>query len=306
MTPLLIAAGVVALVLLWGVLTFNALVRARNRVDEAWSGVDVQLKRRHDLVPNLVQTVEAYARARARDADGADGGARRRGGRDRSRVCREQAESPALRRARWRCASRRSTTPSCAPRRGFARLQAQLAEVEDEIAARAGSSTRTCSATTTWCRSFPAAVVARLGGFRAAAVLRRRDLRRAGRADAAPAAERASGGSGSQRRDRRAAERRRRRGRRRLHPRRCTCAASLRGRGVGYALVLGIVGACRGRRLAARAARDAGRRPLAVVALVLAVALRGRRTGARRRTSSSSFARAPRPRLRAATRSCCR
>ncbi len=40
---------------------FNRLVRGRNRVKEAWSGIDVQLKRRHDLIPNLVRTVEAYA-----------------------------------------------------------------------------------------------------------------------------------------------------------------------------------------------------------------------------------------------------
>ena len=39
----------------------NGMVGARNRVDEAWSGIDVQLKRRHDLVPNLVETVKGYA-----------------------------------------------------------------------------------------------------------------------------------------------------------------------------------------------------------------------------------------------------
>ena len=42
-------------------LAYNALVKSRNKVDEAWSGVDVQLKRRHDLVPNLVETVKGYA-----------------------------------------------------------------------------------------------------------------------------------------------------------------------------------------------------------------------------------------------------
>ena len=44
-----------------GVFSFNALVRARSSVDEAWSDVDVQLQRRHDLVPNLVEAVRAYA-----------------------------------------------------------------------------------------------------------------------------------------------------------------------------------------------------------------------------------------------------
>lgn len=42
-------------------LTYNTLVKARNMVDESWSGVDVQLKRRRDLIPNLVSTVQAYA-----------------------------------------------------------------------------------------------------------------------------------------------------------------------------------------------------------------------------------------------------
>jgi LemA protein len=55
---------VVALVVI-GVLAYilirNSMVAARNQVDEAWSGIDVQLKRRHDLVPNLVETVKGYA-----------------------------------------------------------------------------------------------------------------------------------------------------------------------------------------------------------------------------------------------------
>lgn len=46
---------------LWLAGMFNALVRARNRVKEAWSDIDVQLKRRYDLIPNLVETVKGYA-----------------------------------------------------------------------------------------------------------------------------------------------------------------------------------------------------------------------------------------------------
>src|SRR5260370_2990714 len=55
-----IAIGIVVLLLLWLVLTYNGLVTARNRTQEAWSEIDVELKRRHDLIPNLVNTVQGY------------------------------------------------------------------------------------------------------------------------------------------------------------------------------------------------------------------------------------------------------
>ena len=61
MTAFLVLAGLLAMIALWVVLTNNSFIRARNKVDEAWSGIDVQLKRRHDLVPNLVDTVKGYA-----------------------------------------------------------------------------------------------------------------------------------------------------------------------------------------------------------------------------------------------------
>jgi len=53
--------AVVVVVLIWVVLTYNRLVRVRNKSEEAWSGIDVQLQRRADLVPNLVETVKGYA-----------------------------------------------------------------------------------------------------------------------------------------------------------------------------------------------------------------------------------------------------
>jgi LemA protein len=49
------------LVVIWAIYTYNSLIHARNKVGEAFSGIDVQLKQRHDLVPNLVETVRAYA-----------------------------------------------------------------------------------------------------------------------------------------------------------------------------------------------------------------------------------------------------
>src|SRR5437762_11673426 len=55
-----VVVAVVVLILLWLVLTYNGLVTARNRTQEAWSEIDVELKRRHDLIPNLVNTVQGY------------------------------------------------------------------------------------------------------------------------------------------------------------------------------------------------------------------------------------------------------
>src|SRR5919106_4081834 len=58
---LIVIAALVILAVLYFILTRNSIIGSRNRVDEAWSGIDVQLKRRHDLVPNLVETVKGYA-----------------------------------------------------------------------------------------------------------------------------------------------------------------------------------------------------------------------------------------------------
>jgi LemA protein len=60
-TALIIVLVIVVVLALYVVLAFNGLVRLRNRTQEAWSDIDVELKRRHDLIPNLVSTVQGYA-----------------------------------------------------------------------------------------------------------------------------------------------------------------------------------------------------------------------------------------------------
>ena len=56
-----IVIGVAVLLLLWVVGIYNGLVRRKNTVDESWADIDTELKRRHDLIPNLVETVKGYA-----------------------------------------------------------------------------------------------------------------------------------------------------------------------------------------------------------------------------------------------------
>src|SRR3981081_3846324 len=55
-----VVVGIVVLVVLWLVFTYNGLISARNPTQEAWSEIDVELKRRHDLIPNLVNTAQGY------------------------------------------------------------------------------------------------------------------------------------------------------------------------------------------------------------------------------------------------------
>jgi len=57
----IVVAGILLLLILWVAFIYNALVRGRNHCDEAWSGIDTELKRRYDLIPNVVSTVKGYA-----------------------------------------------------------------------------------------------------------------------------------------------------------------------------------------------------------------------------------------------------
>ncbi|MBN1553137.1 MAG: LemA family protein [Phycisphaerae bacterium] len=61
MVPVYVIGGIVLLILIWFVATYNTFVRLRQHVKESWSGIDTELKRRYDLIPNLVETVKGYA-----------------------------------------------------------------------------------------------------------------------------------------------------------------------------------------------------------------------------------------------------
>jgi LemA protein len=126
-----IVAAVVLAVLLYGILAFNRLVRLRNLVREGWSGIDVQLRRRTDLVPNLVETVKAYAahergvfeevtrgRAQSIAADS---------------VGRQATAERALSGSLDRLLAVAEAYPQLKADRNFLELQGQLAEIEDQL-----------------------------------------------------------------------------------------------------------------------------------------------------------------------------
>lgn len=62
MGPLLVIGGLIVVIVLVFVVLYNGLVKQRNNCDKSWAQIDVQLKRRHDLIPNLVETVKGYAK----------------------------------------------------------------------------------------------------------------------------------------------------------------------------------------------------------------------------------------------------
>jgi LemA protein len=129
----IIFLAVLALVVLWAVLAYNALVQSRNKVDEAWSGIDVQLKRRHDLVPNLVETVKGYAEHESETLLGVTE-ARQQAVEAEGPEASEHAEAK-LTSALGQINALAESYPQLRAAESFQRLQAELAEIEDEIQA---------------------------------------------------------------------------------------------------------------------------------------------------------------------------
>jgi LemA protein len=128
-----IVLGLVALAVLWMILTYNALVKSRNKVDESWSGIDVQLKRRHDLVPNLVETVKGYA-AHERETLTEVTAARAEAVVAEAPHRVESAEAH-LTTALGQVRALAEAYPELRAAESFQRLQAELAGIEDEIQA---------------------------------------------------------------------------------------------------------------------------------------------------------------------------
>jgi LemA protein len=165
MVVVLIVIGVVVLLGLIFISIRNSMIGARNRVDESWSGIDVQLKRRHDLVPNLVETVKGYAtheqqtfenvtkaRAAAMGAQGPQQASQAEGVLDRALAdLRAVAEQ----------------YPDLRATENFQQLSRNLSELEDEIQASRRIYNSNVQAYNTKIQVFPNSVIAGMGGFTA-------------------------------------------------------------------------------------------------------------------------------------------
>ncbi|MDL2307641.1 LemA family protein [Desulfovibrio sp. OttesenSCG-928-C06] len=173
---LYISLGVLFLVLVWGVITFNRFVALRRHVDEAWSGVLVQLKRRHDLIPNLVETVKRYlehekgtlteitalrgaAVNAARDASA--GGRGVSGAALGPLVAAEQALAPAL----GRLMLVAEKYPDLKASDNFSYLQSSLSELEDQIQMARRYYNGTVRDYTVLRESFPSLIIASVFKF---------------------------------------------------------------------------------------------------------------------------------------------
>ena len=163
MTTVWIVVGLIVLVAIVYILMRNSIIAARNRVEEAWSGIDVQLKRRHDLIPNLVESVKGYAtherktfenvtkaRSQAMGASGVEQVGKA-----------ENALSAALGQLRVVA----EQYPDLRATENFQQLQNQLSELEDEIQASRRIYNSNVQSYNTKIQQFPMSIVANQGNF---------------------------------------------------------------------------------------------------------------------------------------------
>ncbi len=130
--PVLAPAALISLLMILFAARYNGLVRARARAEEAWSGIDVQLQRRGDLVPNLVEVVRAYA---AHESATFEEVARARGSVQRATgPVDATAANLLLAQALGRLFTIAEAYPELKASRHFAALMDDLADVEEKIA----------------------------------------------------------------------------------------------------------------------------------------------------------------------------
>ena len=163
---LAVVVVLVLALLFWGVGTFNRLVRQRNQVQAATAQIDVQLKRRHDLIPNLVETVKGYA-GHERATLEAVVQARQTAiaAQDQGTAQRAQAEG-ALTATLGRLLAITESYPNLKANTNFLQLQEELGSTEDKIAYARQFLNSAVQTLNTSIQSVPTNIIASIGGFK--------------------------------------------------------------------------------------------------------------------------------------------
>ena len=159
----LVIVAIVVLVVLWVVAIYNRLVRSRNRVDNAWAQIEVQLKRRWDLIPNLIETVKGYAAHERGTFEAVT----------QARTAAQQAQGPAataqaegiLGQALGRLFAVAEAYPDLKASQNFLDLQAQLSDTENKVAVSRQVYNDTVLTFNNAIQTFPAVILANSFGF---------------------------------------------------------------------------------------------------------------------------------------------
>ena len=155
---LIVIVVIVVIALLWAVGAYNAFVRLRNLVQEAWRQIDVELTRRHDLIPNLVETVKGYA-AHERGVFDEVAQARSLASAPASGPAEQAAHENQLTQALGKLFAVAEAYPVLRASENFQQLQSELTNTEDRIAAGADATTMTISAPLSRCVSCTSIIV---------------------------------------------------------------------------------------------------------------------------------------------------
>ena len=157
--------GVCVLIALWGVSVYNGLVRQKNMVAEGWSGIDTQLKRRADLIPNMVETVKGYA---THEQTTFDELAKARSQGQSQDPTQRAAQETAITAAIGKVMAVAEAYPQLRASENFQTLQKDLADIEDQIQLARRYYNGTVRDFNTRIQQFPSNIVAGFGGFAAA------------------------------------------------------------------------------------------------------------------------------------------
>jgi len=162
---LIVIVALVVIAVLYFIVKRNSIIAARNRVDESWSGIDVQLKRRHDLVPNLVETVKGYA---AHESQTFEKTTQARAEAMKAQSVEETAKAEQkLTQALADVKAVAENYPELRATENFQQLSRNLSELEDEIQAARRIYNSNVQSYNTDIEQFPGSIVANQGGFTA-------------------------------------------------------------------------------------------------------------------------------------------